>query len=272
MIQERIYLDPDNDKVFLDTYAVNNPRVTPRDAMLVIPGGGYAHVADREGEPIAFAFLANGINSFVLTYAVDEKAVFPTQLLNAAAAIKHIKDNAEKYHINPDRIFVVGFSAGGHLTGTVLTHHKLAENIMGLPENYLKPRGGILSYPVVTAYGKTHKGSFTNLLKKPFDEYTEEEKMFHSIEKNITSETAPAFIWHTSQDTGVPIDGSLKLAQAYYDVGTPVELHIYPYGPHGVALAREHTVALYGDGTIQPRAEAWLPEAVKWIEGLDKQS
>ena len=270
MIYERISLDPGNENVFLDTYAIKDERVSPRDAMLVIPGGAYHGVcADREGECVSLAFVANGVNAFMLKYAVGEDVVFPTQLLNAAKAIVHIKENAEKYHINPNRIFVVGFSAGGHLTGTVLTLHKLAEKELGLEENYLKPRGAIFSYPVITAYGHTHEGSFRNLLKKPLSEYTEDEKKLLSIEKNITAETSPAFIWHSSEDMGVPIDGSLKLAQAYYDVGTPVELHIYPYGPHGMALAKEHTSST-NPNMIQPKAEKWLDEALKWMQGLDK--
>ncbi len=269
MIYERIQLDPNDENIFLDTYAVNNQRIKPRDAMLIMPGGAYHGLSEREAEPIAFAYLANGINAFVLHYGIDESAVFPSQLLNAASAFKHIKENAEKYHINPNRIFVIGFSAGGHLAGSLLTLHKLAEEKLSLPENYLKPRGAVLSYPVITAYDKTHSASFANLFKKPFSELSEEEKTIASIEKNITAQTSPAFIWHTSEDRGVPIHGSLRVAEAYYNVGTPVELHIYPYGPHGVSLAREHTIGAYGDGLLQPRAEAWLSDSVKWIEGLD---
>ncbi len=270
MIYERIPLDTDDGNIYLDTYVSDNRRIKPRDAMIIMPGGAYQGLSDREGEPIAFAYLANGINAFVLHYGIDEKAKFPSQLLNAAAAFKHVKENAEKYHINPDRIFIIGFSAGGHLAASLLTLHKLAEEKLSLPENYLKPRGAVLAYPVITAYDKTHVSSFTNLFKKPFAELTDEEKTRASIERNITEETSPAFIFHTSQDRGVPINGSLAVAQAYYNVGTPVELHIYPYGPHGVSLAREHTVGCYGDGLDQPRAAAWLSDSVKWMEGLDK--
>ncbi len=270
MINERIFLDSNDENIYLDTYAVHNQRIKPRDAILICPGGAYQGLAERESEPIAFAYLANGINAFVLHYGIGEKAKFPSQLLNAAAAFNHIKENAEKYHINPERIFVIGFSAGGHLAASLLTFHKLAEEKLSLPENYLKPRGAVLAYPVITAFEPTNKSSFKNLLKKPYDEITDEEKAFVSVEKHITSETSPVFIFHTSEDRGVPINGSLALTQAYYNVGTPVELHIYPYGPHGVSLAREHTIGAYGDGLDQPRAAVWLDESVKWMQGLDK--
>lgn len=275
MIKEKIYFDPSDDRVFLETYAVDDRNyvvkdasVKPRDAILVIPGGGYAHVSGREGIYTALSFLAKGANAFVLTYSVGEDAVYPRQLLDACRALKYIKENADKYYINPDRIFALGYSAGGHLLGTLTTLHGVGEKIIDLPKDYLKVKGSIFCYPVVTAYGPTHIGSFNNLLKKPVEEYTEEEKNLLSIEKNVNSDTPPAFIWHTSEDRGVPINGSLKLCQAYYDAGIPVELHIYPHGPHGIALANEVSSGGRAD-YVQPKAEAWVDEAYKWMKNQE---
>ena len=268
MLHEKIYIDSSDERVFLETYALCDPNVAPRDAILVIPGGGYSGVSEREGMYTALAFLGKGINTFVLTYSVGEHAVYPRQLLDACRALKYIKENAEKYHINPDRIFALGYSAGGHLLGTLTTLHSVGERELGLPEDYLKVRGSIFCYPVITAYGPTHTRSFENLLKKPFDEITDGEKELLSIEKNITPDSPPAFIWHTSEDRGVPINGSLKLCQAYYDAGQAVELHVFPYGPHGIALGTEYT-SYNGDACIQPRAEIWVDEAFKWLKGLD---
>ena len=267
MINERIYLYENDNSVYLDTYVRFKQTVNKRDAILVIPGGGYTAVSEREGECTALAFLGRGYNTFVVTYNVDAASVFPRQLTDVALAIRHIKENAEKYHINPERIFVLGYSAGGHILGTLLTHANIAEEKLSLPENYLKVKGGIFCYPVVTAFGNTHVGSFRNLLNKPLEEYTEEEKTFFSIEKNVTASTPKAFIWHTSTDTSVPIDGTLKLAAAYHDAGLPVELHIYPYGPHGICLANEFS----SDGkehNIQPLAEGWVESADKWIKSV----
>lgn len=266
MIHERIYLSEDK-TVYLDTYAVNDPRQEIRDAILVIPGGGYQHVCkDREGEPIALAFVARGINAFVLTYSIGENAVYPRQLLDAALAMKHIKENAEKYNIT-GRIFAVGFSAGGHLLGELTVHHKVAEKMLGLEENYLKLTGSVFCYPVITALDETHTLSFETLLKKPFSEITEEEKVFHSIEAVINSETPPAFIWHTSDDNIVPLNGSLRLALAYKDAKIPVEMHVYPSGPHGLALANRIT-SNRSESLIVPEAQEWVDKAVRWISEI----
>ena len=102
-------------------------------------------------------------------------------------------------------------------------------------------------------------------LEELFPPYTEEEKTLLSIEKNVTPDSPPAFIWHTSEDKGVPINGSLKLCQAYYDAGIPVELHVYPHGPHGIALATEASSNGRED-YVQPKAEAWVDEAFKWMK------
>ena len=268
MINERIYFDESDKRVYLDVYAVADTRLSPRDSILIIPGGAYAGVCiDREGECVALSYLAQGINSFVLNYSVGEDAVYPRQLLDAARALKYIKDNAEKYNINPNRVFGIGFSAGGHLCGTLATKYKLAEQLLGEKEGYLKLRGAILSYPVVTCFGKTHIGSFSNLLKKPFDTYNEEEKRTHSIECNIDENTPDMFIWHTSEDESVPIDGSLKICQRFYDIGRFCEMHIYPYGKHGSALCREFSSG--GDAEFDlPKAADWFSQTIGWMKTL----
>jgi acetyl esterase/lipase len=267
-ISEKIYLRENNENVFLDVYAVHDEDNKRKDAVLIIPGGAYGGVSWREGVYTGLAFAGRGINAFVLTYSVGAEAKYPRQLTDAALAMKHIKENAEKYHIDPNRIFALGYSAGGHLLGTLTTQYNYAETLLGLPKDYLKIRGAIFCYPVITALDNTHAHSFENLLKKPYEEMTDEERVSLSIEKCITPETPPAFIWHTSGDRGVPINGSLSLARAYYDAGTPVELHIYPYGPHGIALATDYT-SNQSEAYVQPRAEVWLYEALKWMKGLD---
>ena len=265
MIYERIYLD-DEKRVYIDAYANTDRRLKPLDAMLVIPGGGYGCVcSDREGEPIALSFLSHGINSFSLNYRTGKDVVkYPDQLVDAAKAMAYVKENAEKYNINPDRVFAVGFSAGGHLCGTLATLHEEAEEILGLPKDTARPTGVVLSYPVVTALHNTHRGSFERLLAKPFDEITEEEKMHFSLEMNINKDTSPAFIWHTAEDKVVPPVGSIRLAEAYVRAGAKVELHLYPYGSHGLALSNDVTVAK--GQQIQPKAEVWVKEAVEWMK------
>lgn len=267
MLNERIYLS--DDKIaYIDTYVIKDERLTPRDAMLVIPGGGYGGVClDREGECIALAYLAKGINCFVLNYHVGITNNYPTHLLDASRAIAHIKENAEKYHINPDRLFAVGFSAGGHLCGTLATKYRVAEEILGKAEGYLRPHAVVLAYPVVTAMHPTHKASYMNLTGTNFDEISEEIRALHSHELHVDKDSAPAFIWHTATDVCVPPIGSLRLAEAYIDAGVRVELHLYPEGPHGMALCTEMT-SLGQDAYMSKVASAWIDASLEFIKSV----
>ncbi len=267
MINERVYIYPSDRRAYLDIFAQDDARIAPRDAILIFPGGGYSMTcSDREGESIALAYLSRGINAFVLTYNTDKDSVFPSQLLDASTAFKYIKNNAEKYHIDPERIFVIGFSAGGHLAGSLTVHHKNMEKVLSLPENFLKPRGSILSYAVTTAYEPwAHKASFESLLKKPYAEITEQEKRFHSIEKNVGKDAPPAFIWHTVGDKSVPVQNALMLGMAYGTAGAPFEMHIYPQGPHGLSLAIEAT-SVGAKELIIPEVSEWLDRTVAWME------
>ncbi len=251
MYNERIKLISGNHEIFLDAYCSN--KTEKSDAIIVIPGGGYAQVCDdREGEPIALAYKNSGINAFVLHYKTGAEFVYPDHLGDAQTALNYIKENADKFSVNKDRIFAVGFSAGGHLAGM------LALCGFGL-------RGAVLSYPVVSAYTKTHKASFENLLGKSFDDITEDEKKSVSLEKLIKSNSVPMFIWHTAADTVVPMCGSLALADAYYENSIPVSLRIFPYGDHGVALGTKVTECGNPDWN-QPLAATWLAESVEWMK------
>lgn len=261
---ERIYLDKEHPEVFIDWYKCEGENLP---AMLVIPGGGYGCVcADREGEPIAEAFKKKGFVPFVLGYRVAPNR-YPAPLIDGARAIAYIRESCDKFSVDGDRIFTVGFSAGGHLVGLLATHHKYAEKLLSLPENFTRPTGSVYCYPVVSASCSTHGASFGNLLGKPISDFTDDEKAYYSIEKCVNSETPPAFIWHTAEDELVPPLGSLKLAEAYMTVGVPVSLHIYPYGTHGVALANEITMCDNGKW-IQPLAEGWVDYAAEFIKTI----
>ncbi|MBQ4072053.1 MAG: alpha/beta hydrolase [Clostridia bacterium] len=236
------------------------------DAMLVVPGGGYGCVcSDREGGPIADAFVAEGYSAFVLEYRVAPAHRYPAQLIDIASAVYYLRTHAAEYGINPERIFTVGFSAGGHLVGTLATKHKEAEKLLGLPENSTRPTGTVYCYPVVGTDYPTHGGSFTSLTGLPFDEIPADTRHALSIDENITASTPPAFIWHTAEDDAVPACGSLALCRAYMDAGVPVSLRIYPYGPHGVALGNE--VTHFGNGSwLQPLATGWVKDASDFLK------
>lgn len=269
MIFKRIALDKKFDNVYLDVYIADPTDNFTRNAILVIPGGGYHAVcSNREGEPIAMAFMPHGYNAFVLHYSVNKQKVFPGQLIEASLAIKHIKDNAKEYNINPDKIFVTGFSAGGHLAASLGTLWHIPEiyEETGMEYGYNKPAGMMLGYPVISgdpSFG--HLGSFQNLLGKENPTKDELEKV--SLEKHVDENSVPMYVMHTSNDQVVPVKNALAIATAYAEAGKTFELHIYPDAPHGIALGNKITA-----GTVEkfnnPQIEKWIQDATIWANTL----
>ncbi len=207
-----------------------------RPAVIVVPGGAYCFTSKREGEPIATSFLAKGFQTFVLWYLVHpDGARYPEALLELSAAVDYVKKHAEEMSVNPDEIFVVGFSAGGHLTANLAVEYQSVPQKAGYPLD-CKPTAVGLSYPVISKkHG--HENSFENLL----DGYTEEaqEELLKTLNLNeaVSEQTPPAFIWSTRTDAAVPCDNAIRYAQALSDHGVDFELHVYPRGPHGLATA-----------------------------------
>lgn len=234
MRHERIFLNPADDRVFIDTYVVN--KNDERDALLIIPGGGYGAVCtENEGEPVALDFVNRGYNTFVLNYRVGKSDHFPNQLLDAASAMIYIRRHAEELKINPRRVFAVGFSAGGHLCGTLATMYDYPEVKAAFGDDYIlaKPTGAILGYPVTTLNTNNHVGSFKNLLGKSEEDITEEERHRYSIDTAVNENSSPIYIWHTVEDTLVAHEGTLLTLSAIAKAGIPHMASIFPYGPHG---------------------------------------
>ncbi len=267
MLHERIYLRENEEKVFLDTYVPDKIKGFTRRAILVIPGGGYHNVcSDREGEPIAHAFMAEGFAAFVLSYSVARVRPFPAQLIEASLAMAHIREHAEEYGIDPEAVFVTGFSAGGHLACSlgVLWHLDEIYQKTGIPFGINKPNGMILGYPV-TIFEGGHKGTHQNLWCT--DEPSAEQIAISSLENHVDDKSVPLFIMHTSDDAVVPIKSALALASAYAEKGLPFELHVYPHAPHGAALANE--ITSYGNPLLENEAIAnWVRMAIYWAKHL----
>lgn len=265
MINKVINLRDDDPDITLTTY-VQDEGWKKRDAILVIPGGGYSHIcSDREGEPIAMAFAARGVNAFVLKYSINEKAVFPRPLIDASLAMKHIKEHSDEYHIDPERVFCTGFSAGGHLAASLGTFWNIPE--LGELRGINRPCGMILCYAVLVSGDNAHKGSFYNILGT--NTPTDEELSRWSIEKHIDDDTAPAFFVHTSNDPVVPVQNSLETAAAMAAQKKQFELHIYPDGPHGIALGDWQTGR--GDPRMDDeKEERWVSDAVYWMKNKVK--
>ncbi len=262
MENKKINLCPEISDAYLDCfYNTDGPK---RSALLVIPGGGYGMIcSDREGYPIAQAFMPYGFNCFVLTYSIGEKAKFPLPLFEASKAMQYIRENAEMLNIDPKKVFVAGFSAGGHLSGALGT---LWHTVEGVPEGINRPDGIILGYPVSSSEeGAGHLGSFYNILGN--SNPTEEELKKYSLENCVDERTSPAFIMHTGDDQVVPVMGSIYLAKALSQNKIPFELHIYPSAPHGIALANEIT-ACDNPLWVNDRIAEWVRLAAEWTKTL----
>ena len=264
-----VQLRENNENITLTSYIADGVAGYNAEAILVIPGGGYANVCtEREGEPIALAFAARGYNAFVLHYSVGANAKFPAPLVDVSMAIAYIKRHSEEFKINPDRIFVTGFSAGGHLTamiGTMWNHEDVYKNTdIAFGEN--KPCGCMPIYPVITASeGECHLGSFQNLIGS--QNPSKEELEYFSLENRVSQETVPMFITSTATDALVPVQSSLYLATALCKNNIPFELHIYPYGPHGLALGNDIT-SNGNANMLNVRYSRWVDDACAWVKEM----
>ena len=228
-----------------------------RPCMIVCPGGGYAMCSQRESEPIALQFLPDGFNVFVITYSVAPHR-FPTQLREVAALMELIYRNAEEWNCDTSKIAIIGFSAGGHLAAHYSTMYDCKEVREVFPKS--KPvNASVLCYPVITAGEKAHRGSFVNLCGS--DSPTKQQLDYYSLEKHVDAESSPAFIIHTAADTLVPVENSLLMAEAYAKAGVTFELHVYPYGPHGLALANEIT--------SENKSELVNSQYARWVKDSD---
>lgn len=206
---------------------------------MVCPGGGYGALAnDHEGKQIAQWLNSQGISAFVLRYRLGPKYRHPAMINDVQRALRTVRARAAEFKVNPAKIGVMGFSAGGHLSATAATHFDAgnASSDDVIERVSSRPDFAVLAYPVITfteeAY--VHKGSRRNLLGDNPDPKLVENL---SNERAVTRETPPCFLFHTNADTGVPPENSVLFYLALRKHGVPAELHIYENGPHGVGLA-----------------------------------
>ena len=225
-----------------------------RPTVIVCPGGGYAFTSDREAEPIAMRLNAAGMNAVVMRYSVAP-AHFPTALLEVASAVRYVRETGVQYGCDPDRVFLIGFSAGGHLAasyGNFWSRPFVAE-ALGCDAELLRPNGQVLSYPVITAGPYAHRGSFECLL----GDRCEAEKESVSLEYSVTRETPPTFIWHTQPDDCVPVENALlfvsRAAEGRRENGVP---HVPRGRARAFALRPRHL----------ERRSAASAENAKWFD------
>lgn len=235
-----------------------------RTALLICPGGGYEFLSDREGEPVALRFAGLGYAAFVLKYHVAPRGRWPVPQRQLLSAIAHVRSNWERYHVDPAAVVVMGFSAGGHLAGCAGTLWNKLELYRPLRKRpaLFRPDGVVLCYPVVTSGKFAHRGSIDNLLGERRGELEE----LVSLEKRVSKRSPPFFIWHTADDTCVPVENSLLLEKALRARGVDVELRIYPHGSHGQSLA-DHTVySPENQWMASPSCAVWVQRCDAWLQ------
>lgn len=245
---------------FLPAYReeVNESRILP--AVLVLPGGGYAMTSAREKESVALGFAVRGFAAFVLEYSVAP-AVFPTALREAAMAMVYIRENAEELGVDPHKVAATGFSAGGHLCGTLGMLYDSPEvaDIGGAAA--IRPDALGLCYPVAVAWGNTHEGSFRNLTG------TDDKQVWQklSLDTLVRPDMPPVFLWTTRDDQTVPCRNTLILAQKLEEKGVDFALHVYRQGRHGLGVANE---LVYPASMIPPRSwdvPGWLEAEIRFF-------
>jgi acetyl esterase/lipase len=222
-----------------------------RSALLILPGGGYGGLADHEGEGFAEFFCRSGLVCFVLKYRLGSSGYrHPIMLQDAERALRTIRSRAEDYQIDPQKIGVIGSSAGGHLASTLLTHFSEGNpaSTDSVERVSSRPDLGILCYPVITFGTYTHEGSKRNLLgENPAPELVR----FLSNELQVTAQTPPCFVWHTLEDKAVPVENSLLFASSLRSADVPFDLHVYQKGGHGIGLGNQHP---------------WSADALFWLK------
>lgn len=248
---------PGTGKATLEGYildcAITLGQEKARPAVLVCPGGGYVYCSPREGEPVALSYAARGFHAFVLTYSTGWDAAGFAPLQEVSWAIGYIREHAAQWNIDPQKIAVCGFSAGGHLA---LSSGLLAEN---------KPNAMILGYPA-TSCPNIPGGDFMLKLLMGKHEVTNEDAVRFDLVPQITKEAPPVFLAATSEDFLTPF-GALPVAKKYSDLGIKYELHIFQFGPHGYSLANEVTA----DGSSQvvdPAFAQWQELSVQWLRKI----
>ena len=238
-----------------------------RPAVIVVPGGGYGMVSKREGEPVAAQFLAKGFQTFVLTYlCAPDKVRYPEQLFELSCAVDYVKKHAEEFCVNPDEVFVIGFSAGGHLTGNLAVEHQNVSQKAGV-ELDCRPTATGLCYPVISSI-HGHFSSFENLLDGYTDEAKTELLKTLNLDEAVNKDTPPAFIWATAEDELVPTDNSIRYAWALDKQGISYELHIYPTGRHGLSVGDKEICTQMGE---TQKAARWVNDCIEFFHRYVKE-
>lgn len=253
---------PEGGAGFLHIYAQHVPaKLVPRrhPAVLVIPGGGYSHVSEREGEPVALRFLCRGYCAFVLAYSVAPVR-FPAQLREAAMAMGYIRQNADALGVDPGMVAAIGFSAGGHLCGMLGTLFDVPEVADIGSAAQIRPNALGLCYPVAVSWGHTHEGSFCNLCG---EDGALRSRL--SLDRLVRPDMPPVYLWHTRDDGTVPCRNTLILAQALESAGVSMAMRLHLHGEHGLSTADTQAYPAGRIPAVSPGVTAWPEEMMEFF-------
>jgi len=230
-----------------------------RPAALILPGGAYRWTSPREAEPVALRFAARGWAAFVLDYSCAPFS-FPTALREAALAMRYIRERAGDMEIDPHMVAALGFSAGGHLCGTLGTMWDAPEVRDIAPAQMLRPDALGLCYPVAVSWGNTHEESFQNISA---GDGALRARL--SLDRLIRPDMPPVFLWHTRDDQSVPCRNSLVLAQALDEAGVDFTFHLYRHGRHGLSTADELVYPAHAVPQVSWDVPGWLDAMLRFF-------
>lgn len=245
-------------------YPESMPNTRIRPAVLVCPGGGYVSCCPREGDIVAYQFLAADYHTFVLNYTIGDEAVFPASLLDLCAAMKLIRENAKEWGVLEDQIAICGFSAGGHLCASLGVYWNEPEIMKksGCLNGENKPNAMMLIYPVISTSWMENHDQLSRIIGSNDWDSTYKKLNLHTA---VSKDTPQTFLCHTFRDQGVPVKDSLKFATALVDADVPCELHIFPNGGHGMSLG---TPQAAGEAGADESFAQWSTLAIRWLNRL----
>ena len=267
MIHEKMDIKVNDKKAALVTYVLDNfvemDLNRKRPAVIICPGGGYSFTSNREGEPVAIAMNQKGFHAFILHYTT-EHGNFPQALLELAKSMELIRENADKWHIDKEQLIVCGFSAGGHLAASlgVFWSKDILYNKLHCQKEKIRPNALLLAYPVISTVQNKHQVSFQNLLGEDKSNLLE----MLSLEKQVSEDVPPTFIWHTYTDKTVSVQNSLLFAMELSKKKIPLELHIYGEGNHGLSLGTEEVSTEKFE--CRPEIQNWIDMFSVWVKKL----
>ena len=255
---ERIIIEENG--VSIDVYRTKE---APKAAIVICPGGGYQNLSEREAGPVAKQFLQDGYMAVVLWYEVKKEPMLgnlPLQQLSDT--VIWLRDHADQYQMRDKHIYVCGFSAGGHLAGSLgilWNHPEFFKAGTDLQKH--RPDGMILCYPVISSGEYAHRGSFIRLAGE--DPQAQE---IYSLEKKVDETCTPVFLWGTFADDAVPVENSLLLLCELAKHKIPVEYHLFPDGKHGLSLATEEVQELEKNRKPDTHIARWMPLCLEWLD------